>query len=214
MIVTNHERLGNYTANCPMSIDGTHAPYGYAGFIFGDCTVVCPECFDGDVSDRDPIFGNSEWDYPGATCDRCCEYLDVDLIVCENQDPRLHYRLRMSDNFGEYQTVLSIREISDIARQEAYEMGYAHAMPDSGEISYQEISQGLEHFKEGAKWANTIAPKLRATAGAKDPTGKGTYTDWPIDAARRVYDSDVIEGFSEGWVRAFEESEHVEVIEE
>ena len=46
----------------------------------------------------------------------------------------------------------------------------AHLEADSAEeVDFSE-------FTGGARWANVIAPRLRAMAGAADPGGKGTYT--------------------------------------
>jgi hypothetical protein len=65
-----------------MGYDGTHAPYGYAGFIVGECTVVCVECHDLESDSTDsPIFGNDESDYPGLWCHDCERPLDTYLLV-------------------------------------------------------------------------------------------------------------------------------------
>ena len=57
--------------------------------------------------------------------------------------------------------------------EEAYSMGheeFSHLEADSAEeVDFSE-------FTGGARWANVIAPRLRAMAGAADPGGKGTYT--------------------------------------
>jgi hypothetical protein len=65
--------------------DGTQFPTGLAGFIVDQCTVICHECHDPDTDDSDsPIFGVSEWDYPGYTCEDCGRWLDVRLLVYES----------------------------------------------------------------------------------------------------------------------------------
>ena len=56
---------------------------------------------------------------------------------------------------------------------EAYDMGH-NEFSDVDASDAEEIQ--FSHFTESARWANVIAPKLRAMAGARDPTGKGTYT--------------------------------------
>jgi len=65
-----------------MSYGETHAPYGYAGFLVGECTVVCVECHDEEEGSTDsPIFGDAEADYPGLHCMDCGRYLDTRLLV-------------------------------------------------------------------------------------------------------------------------------------
>jgi len=72
-------------APAKMNYDESHAPYGYAGFLVGDCTVVCPECHDLDEHDTDsPIFGDEEADYPGLWCDGCERPLSTYLLVYES----------------------------------------------------------------------------------------------------------------------------------
>lgn len=62
--------------------DGKHVPYGCAGFVVNECTVVCHECLDpAEHEDPHMIMGNSEWDYPGHPCYECNRYLDVYLLV-------------------------------------------------------------------------------------------------------------------------------------
>ena len=57
--------------------------------------------------------------------------------------------------------------------EEAYRMGHDE-FSDVEADSAADVE--FHHFTETARWANVIAPKLRAMAGARDPTGKGTYT--------------------------------------
>lgn len=73
------------TAPSVMRYDGDHAPYGYAGFLVDECTVVCPECHrEGEESTDSPIFGNTESDYPGLHCAECDRILDTDLLLYES----------------------------------------------------------------------------------------------------------------------------------
>lgn len=58
--------------------------------------------------------------------------------------------------------------------EEAYRMGHDE-FSDVEADSADEIEFG--HFTGSARWANVIAPKLRAMAGARDPLGVGTYTE-------------------------------------
>lgn len=59
------------------------------------------------------------------------------------------------------------------ATEEAYRMG--HAEFEDADIDKSENLM-FGHYTESARWANVIAPKLRAMAGASDHSGKGTYT--------------------------------------
>ena len=72
------------------------------------------------------------------------------------------------DNIGEV-AVVKPRYVTE----EAYRMGHGE-FQDAEADSADDVE--FHHFTETARWANTIAPKLRAMAGAYDPTGKGTYT--------------------------------------
>ena len=56
---------------------------------------------------------------------------------------------------------------------EAYEMGHAEFSEVEAETA-EDVD--FSQFTSTARWANIIAPKLRAMSGARDPTGKGTYT--------------------------------------
>lgn len=66
------------------SIDGDTAPFGYAGFVVDECTVVCHECIQPEHQDRTPIFGSSEWDYPGAFCAGCSRQLDTRVLMYDD----------------------------------------------------------------------------------------------------------------------------------
>jgi len=68
-----------------MRYAGSYAPYGYAGFIVDECTVLCPECHDEDEDSTDaPIFGNEEADYPGLWCEGCHRPLSTSLLVYDS----------------------------------------------------------------------------------------------------------------------------------
>jgi len=79
------------------------------------------------------------------------------------------------------------------ATEEAYRMGHRFAsgfasvndetVPDDEPLE-------LSYIKESAKWANNIAPDLRAMAGMSDP-GHGTYTgDRQVAAVRAGCEED------------------------
>lgn len=57
--------------------------------------------------------------------------------------------------------------------EEAYSMGHDE-FHDFESDSAEDVE--FHHFTDTARWANILAPRLRAMAGAADPTGKGTYT--------------------------------------
>lgn len=89
------------TVRNTMRYNGQQYPTGLAGFVVDECTVVCHECHcpDSDSTDS-PIFADSEWDYPGYTCEDCGRWLDVELLVYESGpgsrvdlDEHEHYRL-------------------------------------------------------------------------------------------------------------------------
>lgn len=66
----------------------------------------------------------------------------------------------------------------DEAIDEAYSMGYNRFEDypfDPEEAEDADPLRALEHFKESAEWADTVAPRLRALAGYVD-SGPGTYT--------------------------------------
>ena len=58
--------------------------------------------------------------------------------------------------------------------EKAYSMGHDE-FHDFGVSDAEEVD--FSGFTSSARWANVIAPRLRAMAGAADPTGKGTYTE-------------------------------------
>jgi len=57
--------------------------------------------------------------------------------------------------------------------EQAYRMGHDE-FSDVESDSAEDVE--FSHFTSSSRWANFIAPRLRAMAGAADPTGKGTYT--------------------------------------
>jgi hypothetical protein len=57
--------------------------------------------------------------------------------------------------------------------EKAYSMGHDE-FSDVEADSAEDVDFG--QFTSTARWANVLAPRLRAMAGAADPGGKGTYT--------------------------------------
>jgi len=73
------------TVRATSRYDGQYAPYGYAGFLVDDCTVLCHECHCVDCDSTDsPIFANHETDYPGLYCEDCGRQLETDLLIYES----------------------------------------------------------------------------------------------------------------------------------
>ena len=192
---------------------GKYAPTGIAGYVVGECTVVCHECFGTEPADDDdpsPIWGDSETDYPGHYCEDCDKWLDTYLIVYKSQDAELFYRLEQTEShgLGWDETVATIPEIAAEAHREAYELGYSEAMPidtadpeiatDDPEQAADETPELLEAPTDSARYANHIAPKLRAIAGYHD-SGHGTYTDCYYETAADVLTEDVHEGYRAGY---------------
>lgn len=206
IIVTTHETLGNehIATRSKAPITGNHVPYGLAGIVEG-ATVLCVECANArqlrdDEGEQSAIFGDSEWDYPGAICDDCEGYLDTNLLVYKSQDPKLYFRLRMSEYYSEYDTLLSIEEIAERAKEEAYALGW-----DEGDMMEGEYGEGgeyegehVEYPTDSAHFANNIDPKLREMSGFEDSKG-GTYTVEPIDEAHWIYEEDTAQAFRNGY---------------
>ena len=95
------------------TVNGKYAPYGITGYIVNECSIVCSDCVK--ESERNPknaIKTDGEWDFPGAVCEDCNNTLDTHLLVYESQDPKLHYRIKQSENFSSYDEVLSIEDIA------------------------------------------------------------------------------------------------------
>jgi hypothetical protein len=67
------------------SYDGSYFPTQCAGFVVDECAVVCHQCHDKEEDSTErPIFGTSEWDFPGHGCHDCGKFLDVRLLVYES----------------------------------------------------------------------------------------------------------------------------------
>lgn len=181
--------------------NGKYVPYGIAGYIVNECTLVCPSCMgneESDYEDPDPVFGDSEWDYLTAICEDCNKVLDVYHLVYESQNPEIWYKAVMSEEMGIYDSLPSYEEISDYVAKEAYDIGYVNGpdhLPDKANI--EDIDIGM--FTESAYYINNIAPKLRALTGYIDPSGKGTYTKVPNDTAYHIFHEDVFPSFQEGY---------------
>jgi hypothetical protein len=85
IIVVDSSEHGFETVNAWSRYDGSVYPGFCAGFVVGECDVLCVQCHDPDSDSTDsPIMGWSEWDYPGVSCHDCGKFLDVRLLVYES----------------------------------------------------------------------------------------------------------------------------------
>lgn len=218
IIVTTHDELGNEHQGSRMRLNGKSVPYGFAGYVPQDAGyALCHECADGDEIASDEgglIYGNSEADYPGMICEECDEYLDTYLLVYQSNNPKLYFRLRMSEELGEYDDCLTIEEIAECAKEEAYELGWNEG--EAVEGTYGEGGEFEDSYPEfptdSARWANVIAPKLRSIAGYED-SGRGTFQEVPIDEAQWIYQEDVREAFERGYADRLEGEEYGHTLE-
>ncbi|WP_226041190.1 hypothetical protein [Natrinema sp. DC36] len=203
IIVTDNDTLDRETAVSKSQTPNGHAPYGVAGMFVDDAHIVCAGCVSDEEwhnEDNSVMFGDAESDYPGTLCADCEKPLDTHILVYKSQDPKLFFRLRMSEELGEYNECLTIEQIAEKAKEKAYEMGYAEASPIEGE--YGEGGEFADSKPEvptdSARWANILAPKLRSIAGYED-SGYGTYQELPIDVVHDIYNEDVSTAFREGY---------------
>lgn len=182
--------------------DGKYAPYGIAGYVVNECSIVCPSCMgneDSDYNNPDPIFGDSEWNYLTAICEDCNKVLDVNHLVYESQSPEIWYKALLAEDMGKYDSLPSYEEISDYVEQEAYSIGYANGPSDlPQEASIEDIN--ISMFTESAYYINNIAPELRALCGYLDPGDKGTYTKVPNDTAYHIFNEGAFPSFQEGYI--------------
>jgi hypothetical protein len=83
--VIGHEDSEFEPAPTTGRVDGKYVPYGYAGTIVDDCTVLCAGCAtDDELANGPMIAGNDESDYPGLWCQGCERPLDTHLLVYES----------------------------------------------------------------------------------------------------------------------------------
>lgn len=112
------------------------------------------------------------------------------------------------------------------AKEEAFKLGRE-------EFSGIQDREGfdLSPYKSSARWANTVAPRLRAMAGFEDSTGKGTFTgnrkvaavkpgceeDTPAEAelveARHIHE-ELVEAFDNGAFSAVDGIDKDEALEQ
>ena len=181
------------------TINGKYSPYGITGYIVNECTIVCSDCIKGENRNpKNAIHTDNEWDFPGGICEKCNNTLDTYLLVYEDNDPMLHYRLKMSKYMGEYNKVVSIEEIEKYISNEAYDTGYVHGptdMPKDATIQDIDISM----FTESPTYINSIAPELRALCGYEDSKGE-TYTEVPNDTAYHLFHDNAFPSFHNGYI--------------
>lgn len=209
IIVTTHDALDNEHKGDTMRLHGKSVPSGFAGYVPQDAGfAVCHECaleeFEEELKEDKGglITGDSESDYPGTICDSCETYLNTYILVYKNQDPELHFRLRMTEELGGYSDneCLSIEEIGKKVREEAYQMGWDKAEQIEGVFGEDGEFEGdhPEVPTDSANWANNTAPRLRALSGYEDG-GHGTYQKVPVDVAHHIRNEDAMPAFRHGY---------------
>lgn len=209
IICTSHEALGNEHAGSVSRLHGKSVPMDFAGYVPQDAGfAVCYECalehYEDELKEDEGglIHGDSEADYPGFICDRCETYLDTTLLVYKSQNPKLYFRLRMTEELGgyPYDEAFTFEEISQRVREEAYQMGWNKAAQIEGQFGedgeFEDSDPRLP--TDSANWANNIAPKLRALSGYEDE-GHGTYQKVPIDLAHEIFNEDALPAFRRGY---------------
>ena len=126
IIVSSTEALYDNYADLKSQTSSGYSTYGLAGIVVNDCDIICGNCAtDEELADNDngSIFANSEWDYPAPACEECQKLLNVDLLVYKSYDPKLHLRLRMTEELGGFADTdcLTIEEIGAKAAERAGE---------------------------------------------------------------------------------------------
>ena len=174
---------------------GKSCPAGCAGYVVDDCTVVCHECYDGETHENESIiFGDTEFDAFSGMCRDCGRLLDTYQLVHEAQQPELFWKCRMAENMDMWDNLPDIKDISEYVKQEAYQTGRSEAEPMDMEPEHVRVPT------DSARYANIIAPKLRALCGFSDRSGAGTYTHPPCEQATRTYNHDAVGKYREGYI--------------
>lgn len=96
-------------------------------------------------------------------------------------------------------------------RREAYDMGFNDSIalttdeleamqdrPGMGEDASQAVAENFSAYTSGARWANSLLPRLRAMAGYDDTMGTGTYSDGSQVHAERL--DELVAAYRDGWV--------------
>ena len=94
-------------ADTHISTPDGHVPTGVAGYVVGECTVLCPDCGreHPDVHEHEDLIElheydyryldvASETDYLGHTCEECDRLLDTNILIYEQNVPHLPEELR------------------------------------------------------------------------------------------------------------------------
>lgn len=215
VIVTSHDSLGNdYVRSLNKTpVTGNYVPYGLAGVVAGS-EVFCCECASDDElrddeGDESTIFGDAEFNYPGAICDNCGERLDTYVLVSRSQDPELWYRVKMMEE-QRHDSLPTIEQIAKEAEREAYNFGWEQSgsMVENRYENTDELPMNCPPT-DSAKYANMVLPNLRAIAGYVDSAEKGTFTECPNDDAHAIFNEGVMEKYRAGYIdRMIEGREH------
>jgi hypothetical protein len=96
-------------------------------------------------------------------------------------------------------------------RRTAYDMGFQDSIAlTTDEIrAYTRDAPGADEpetavatywdgFTSGARWANTVLPRLRDMAGYSDSMGVGTFTGGDPESSKRL--DELIRAYRDGWV--------------
>jgi hypothetical protein len=96
-------------------------------------------------------------------------------------------------------------------RRQAYDMGfddsialttdeiraYTRETPGTDEPETA-VASYFDGFTSGARWANTVLPRLRDMAGYSDSMGVGTFTDATPESSERL--DELVSAYRHGWV--------------
>jgi len=104
------------------------------------------------------------------------------MIQTHRDDRRTAYDMGYSDSIS-------------LTTDEIREMDMGWSWSDDPEVS---VAESFDHYQSGAKWANTVLPRLRDIAGYSDPTGYGTYTDGSAENSERL--DELVRAYRDGWV--------------
>ena len=174
---------------------GDHCPTGCAGYVVDECSVVCHECYDSESHDNPSIIlGDAEFDAYSGMCHECERLLDTYQLVYASQDPELFWQCRMAEEMPMYDELPTVEQIGEYVEREAYQLGKSEAEPMDMEPEQVRVPT------DSARYANIIAPKLRALCGYSDMSGAGTYTEPPCDDAYWIFNSGAAEKYHEGYI--------------
>jgi len=110
------------------------------------------------------------------------------------QDPERFWKRRMAEHMDMWDDLPSVEQIGEYVEKEAYQLGRQEAAPMDME------PENVRVPTDSARYANVIAPKLRAMCGYSDRTGKGTWTEPPCDKAQWIFNDGAVRKYREGYI--------------